>query len=437
MHAGLPTIPRMPVASPDPASAQSPPAGADTALGGVSRFGHQLATALTNTGLPRPSGGQPASGVVDKGLAGPPGPGGKLVTVPTTANQPTATVTPPATDPAVASAPLPTSALPSTAPAILPAIQPTPTAVRARTAPPTRHATSAQSLAAVPLTPPAPAAQTLPMTAPIVEVADPAQPHQSAHSNGANADAIHTVGSVAPSKPTDAPSPGSATSQDAPALTPAGIADAPPVAPPVVPAGTIPTATDMQIAPAPANPPANPIASASPTAALPATLTAAAPSPAAQVAPALVALTHAPDGAPRLTLRLDPPELGLVQIRIERPQDAPARVEITVQRQETLTLLLRDQPQLQTALNQAGVPLDGRSITFHLVAPEPVARSDGSAPNSGTDFAGQSGNGADGASRQGGSAQQRSADGMDDNNDANFTPIAAPTWLRAGLDITA
>jgi flagellar hook-length control protein FliK len=193
----------------------------------------------------------------------------------------------------------------------------------------------------------------------------------------------------------------------------------------------------MQIAPAPANPPANPIASASPTAALPATLTAAAPSPAAQVAPALVALTHAPDGAPRLTLRLDPPELGLVQIRIERPQDAPARVEITVQRQETLTLLLRDQPQLQTALNQAGVPLDGRSITFHLVAPEPVARSDGSAPNSGTDFAGQSGNGADGASRQGGSAQQRSADGMDDNNDANFTPIAVPTWLRAGLDITA
>jgi len=436
MHAGLHTIPRMPVASPDPVSAQPPPAGADTALGGVSRFGHQLATALTKTGLSRPSGGQPASGVVDKGLAGPPGPDGKLVTVPTTANQPTATVTPPATDPAVANASLPTSALPSTAPAILPAIQPTPTVVRARTAP-TRHATGTQSLAAVPLTPPAPAAQALPMTASIVEVADPAQPRQCAHSNGANANDIHTVGSVAPAKPTDAPSPGSATSQDAPALTPVGIADAPPVAPPVVPAGTIPTATDMQIAPAPANSPANPIASASPTAALPATLTAAAPSPAAQVAPALVALTHAPDGVPRLTLRLDPPELGLVQIRIDRPQDAPARVEITVQRQETLTLLLRDQPQLQTALNQAGVPLDGRSITFHLVAPDPVARSDGSVPNSGTDFAGQSGNGADGASRQGGSAQQRSADGMDDNNDANFTPIAVPTWLRAGLDITA
>ena len=81
-------------------------------------------------------------------------------------------------------------------------------------------------------------------------------------------------------------------------------------------------------------------------------------------------MAHAPDGTQRLTLRLDPPELGHVQIRIDRPPDAPARVEITVEKPETLTLLLRDQPQLQRALDQAGVPPDGRSVTFHIATAE-------------------------------------------------------------------
>ncbi len=161
-------------------------------------------------------------------------------------------------------------------------------------------------------------------------------------------------------------------------------------------------------------------------------------SPAAQVAPALIAMAHAPDGAQRLTLRLDPLDLGQVQIRIDRPQDAPARVEITVQRQETLTLLLRDQPQLQTALNQAGVPQDGRTITFHLAAAEPAPRADTAAMQiTGAGGAGHAGgNGSDAASRQGNNTRQASADSMDDF-DADLTPVAVPTWLRAGLDITA
>ena len=160
-------------------------------------------------------------------------------------------------------------------------------------------------------------------------------------------------------------------------------------------------------------------------------------SAASQVAPALVSLAHAPDGAQRLTLRLDPPELGQVQIRIERPQDAPARVEITVERQETLTLLLRDQPQLQRALDQAGIPADGRSVTFHMTIAEPAPRSD-SAPllSSGAGLAGQAGNGSDGAWRQGGNLQHQASNAVDDT-DTEFTPAALPTWLSAGLDITA
>jgi len=62
-----------------------------------------------------------------------------------------------------------------------------------------------------------------------------------------------------------------------------------------------------------------------------------------QIAPALVAMGHAPDGAQRLT----PQGLGQARVRIDRPPDAAARVDITVEKTEALTLLPRDQPQLQ------------------------------------------------------------------------------------------
>lgn len=159
--------------------------------------------------------------------------------------------------------------------------------------------------------------------------------------------------------------------------------------------------------------------------------------PAAQVAPALVSLFHAPDGTQRMTLRLDPPDLGQVQIRIDRPLDAPARVEITVQRAETLTLLLRDQPQLQRALDQAGVPPDGRSVTFHISSPEASPRGDGAAaPAAGMASAGPSGDGSHGASRQGSSPSHQNSETSDDTG-ADFVPVTLPHWLRAGLDITA
>ena len=88
--------------------------------------------------------------------------------------------------------------------------------------------------------------------------------------------------------------------------------------------------------------------------------------PAAQIAPPLISVAQSASGTHRLTIRLDPPELGTVQIRVERPADAPTQVEINVQRPETLSLLLRDQPHLQHALDQAGVPTEGRTLSFQL-----------------------------------------------------------------------
>ncbi len=172
------------------------------------------------------------------------------------------------------------------------------------------------------------------------------------------------------------------------------------------------------------------------------TPTAQVASPAAQVAPALVAMGHAPDGAQRLTMRLAPPELGQVEIRIDRPPDAPARVDITVEKTATLTLLLRDQPQLLHALDQAGVPPEGRSVTFHVVAPEPTARMDAtSVPSpSGATSNGLAGEYSQGASRQGGNSapqQQTAADGSDEAALADAAPPPWARWSRVGLDITA
>ncbi len=94
--------------------------------------------------------------------------------------------------------------------------------------------------------------------------------------------------------------------------------------------------------------------------------------PAEQVATALARLSaHA--GRTQLDLSLQPAELGHVAIRIARGADGAASVTIHVERPETLTLLHRDAPQLQAALDRAGVASDGRSVTVALAPREAAA----------------------------------------------------------------
>jgi hypothetical protein len=140
-----------------------------------------------------------------------------------------------------------------------------------------------------------------------------------------------------------------------------------------------------------------------------------------------------------MTLRLDPAELGLVEIRIDRPAEAPPRVEIRVERPETLALLLRDQARLEHTLNQAGLPPDGRSLSIHLAPVSPPAPSaDSSGPGlqfgstgGSSGFAG-SGESPDGTPRQG----RGTPFGQGTSADAE---AANPSqrWFRTGLDITA
>ena len=207
------------------------------------------------------------------------------------------------------------------------------------------------------------------------------------------------------------------------------------VAPPAPPTDTL--APAMQAAlPQSQVPPGRPAETASAPTSSPAPMSHSNP-PAAQITPALMQIGHGSDGTPRLTVRLDPPELGHVQIRIDRPSDASARVEITVEKQETLNLLLRDQPQLQRTLDQAGVPADGRTVTFHVADPAPSVRTDaGTAPVAGTDAGGLTGDLSHGAARHHGRPANQSH-GTSDDEGAEFTSSAVRGWLRAGLDITA
>jgi flagellar hook-length control protein FliK len=209
---------------------------------------------------------------------------------------------------------------------------------------------------------------------------------------------------------------------------------------PNTPASTQTTAIDasgLNLHPFPASTEAAPTASASQTGTAPALHSA--PSPATQIEPVLVSLAHSPDGAQSLTMRLQPPELGQVQVRIDRPTDASAHVDITVERPETLTLLLRDQPQLQHALDLAGVPPEGRSVTFHIAPPEAAARTNTSptAPTPSAQTGGLAGEFSRGGQQQGSGPSRHNVE-VADSADTDAGPtIAATGWMRAGLDITA
>jgi hypothetical protein len=88
---------------------------------------------------------------------------------------------------------------------------------------------------------------------------------------------------------------------------------------------------------------------------------------------------------------------------------------------------------LQRALDQAGVPADGRSLILHVAAPESTG-SPGSVHLGAAASADPGQNGGNGAGGRSG-GQGQSGDAADQDQDDTATPL--PRWLRAGLDITA
>jgi flagellar hook-length control protein FliK len=142
-----------------------------------------------------------------------------------------------------------------------------------------------------------------------------------------------------------------------------------------------------------------------------------------------VAAPSSPGAPQTMTIQLKPVELGRVEIRIERSSEGATKVELTVERTDTLMLLMRDQPQLQHALDQAGVPQHGRSVHFSLAADSSASTPAGS----GSTLLGE-GNAGGGGQRSG----YHQGGGTSRGGGADADPATAyPIWTRSGLDITA
>lgn len=76
-----------------------------------------------------------------------------------------------------------------------------------------------------------------------------------------------------------------------------------------------------------------------------------------------VATADAP-GQDRLTLRLDPPDHGRIEVHLTFEDGAPLRATIVASHNATLDLLRRDSADLIRTLSQAGIGTDAGSFSF-------------------------------------------------------------------------
>lgn len=71
-------------------------------------------------------------------------------------------------------------------------------------------------------------------------------------------------------------------------------------------------------------------------------------------------------GESRFEMRLDPPELGRVDVRMRVGDDGQVRAHLIVEKPETLDMFLRDSRTLERALEQAGYKTDNGGLQFSL-----------------------------------------------------------------------
>lgn len=72
------------------------------------------------------------------------------------------------------------------------------------------------------------------------------------------------------------------------------------------------------------------------------------------------------EGADQITIKLNPPELGKLHIKMEIGVDGRAQVLVTADNKDTFEMLQRDARNLQQALSDAGVKTDSGSLQFDL-----------------------------------------------------------------------
>jgi flagellar hook-length control protein FliK len=81
---------------------------------------------------------------------------------------------------------------------------------------------------------------------------------------------------------------------------------------------------------------------------------------------AVAIASRAQAGSSQFDIRMDPPELGRIEVRLGVDRDGRVTSHVTVDRADTLQLLQDQQPQLQQALEQAGLKTADNGLQFSL-----------------------------------------------------------------------
>ena len=71
-------------------------------------------------------------------------------------------------------------------------------------------------------------------------------------------------------------------------------------------------------------------------------------------------------GKSRFEIRLDPADLGRIDVRIDVDRNGQVTSHLTVEKPETLSMLRQDAPQLQQALDDAGLKTGDGGLQFSL-----------------------------------------------------------------------
>ena len=81
---------------------------------------------------------------------------------------------------------------------------------------------------------------------------------------------------------------------------------------------------------------------------------------------ALEIAVSARSGKSRFEIRLDPADLGRIDVRIDVDRNGQVTSHLTVEKPETLSMLRQDAPQLQRALDDAGLKTGNGGLQFSL-----------------------------------------------------------------------
>jgi flagellar hook-length control protein FliK len=122
-------------------------------------------------------------------------------------------------------------------------------------------------------------------------------------------------------------------------------------------------------------------AAATPAAATQLTAAAATSAPVPVSGLAMEIAASAKSGKTRFEIRLDPAELGRIDVRIDVDRHGQVTSHLTVERPETLSMLRQDANQLQRALDNAGLSTGNGGLQFSLRDQSSQGQNDGNQSN--------------------------------------------------------